>query len=839
MGAAAPAAGAADVRIDVISGRANIVSGDDARVAIKVRRGVSARGLRVTLGKRNVSKSFARRANGRIEGLLEGLPSGSRRLTARLRNGSGARITLTNHPGGGPVTSGPQIQPWKCAEGATDRQCNRPVSYEFRYKSTGGGALRAYDPKNPPSDVATTTTDQGRKVPFIVRQETGVIDRDQYRIAVLFEPGKPWEPWAPQPGFNNKLVIFHGASCETEYEQANAPDVLNETALARGFATMSHALNNAGHNCNIATQAESMIMTKERVIDRYGDVRYTIGSGCSGGALVQQQVANAYPGLYQGITPQCSFTDAWSSAMQYVDYVGLRRYFENPTSWGLGVAWAPDDIAAVEGHPTPLNAVTFTTAIPFSGEPTRDCPGVPREQVYDENSNPNGVRCTLQDYMVNIFGRRGSSDWEQVEKQLGRGFAGRPFDNVGVEYGRKALTSGTITPAQFVDINEKLGGADIDVNFGPKRVEADRPALERVYRSGAVNQGTHLDKVAMIDLRGPDPGAFHDVYRTYAMRDRLKREHGAASNQVLWRGPVALVGDPDYVNESIVAMDRWLAAVERDKRKISLARKIIEDKPADLVDRCSDGRPGGSDVSAQSCDATVTSYSSPRIEAGMPLADDTIKCDLAPLRRDAYGSAQFTDAEWAKLQGVFPSGVCDYSRPGVDRTPTVPWLTYKTGPGGTPLGIPRSEPFGCLSRRSPIGRRNIGRVRLGLTRRGLARRVPGPGRTTRRSWRWCVKRSRGSVRAVFTKRGRVALVATTARRHGNRRVRPGSARIASTGRVSAARGARARPVPREPAQPPRDRGAARQGALHRGHLAAHDRKARRALRRYLRLAGLR
>ena len=59
---------------------------------------------------------------------------------------------------------------------------------------------------------------------------------------------------------------------------------------------------------------------------------------------------------------------------------------------------------------------------------------------------------------------------------------------------------------------------------------------------------------------------------------------------------MALVGDPDYVNESIVAMDRWLAAVERDKRKISLARKIIEDKPADLVDRCSDGRPGGSDV---------------------------------------------------------------------------------------------------------------------------------------------------------------------------------------------------------------------------------------------------
>ena len=149
MGAAAPAAGAADVRLDVISGRANIVSGDDARVAIKVRRGVSARGLRVTLGKRNVSKSFARRANGRIEGLLEGLPSGSRRLTARLRNGSGARITLTNHPGGRARYLGPADPAMEVREGATDRQCNRPVSYEFRYKSDGRGRAAGLRPEEP------------------------------------------------------------------------------------------------------------------------------------------------------------------------------------------------------------------------------------------------------------------------------------------------------------------------------------------------------------------------------------------------------------------------------------------------------------------------------------------------------------------------------------------------------------------------------------------------------------------------------------------------------------------------------------------------------------------
>ena len=81
---------------------------------------------------------------------------------------------------------------------------------------------------------------------------------------------------------------------------------LLEDVLGAGYVVMSHALDNAGHNCNIATQAESLIMTKERVVEQYGELRYTIGSGCSGGSLVQQQVANAYPGVYQGLVTTCS-----------------------------------------------------------------------------------------------------------------------------------------------------------------------------------------------------------------------------------------------------------------------------------------------------------------------------------------------------------------------------------------------------------------------------------------------------------------------------------------------------------------------------------------------------
>src|SRR5262249_6495870 len=153
----------------------------------------------------------------------------------------------------------------------------------------------------------------------------------------------------------------------------------------------------SGHNCNIATEAESLIMTKERVIEHYGTLLYTIGSGCSGGSLVQQQVANAYPGIYQGLTPACSFPDAWSALQQYVDYQLLRRYFESPGRWGAGVVWTPEQIAAVEGHFTPLNAVTFNTGLPSSFDPSRSCPELDAAAVYDPQTNPHGVRCSLQD----------------------------------------------------------------------------------------------------------------------------------------------------------------------------------------------------------------------------------------------------------------------------------------------------------------------------------------------------------------------------------------------------------------------------------------------------------
>jgi hypothetical protein len=684
-------ASAATPTITVLSSRPDLVSAGDALVRLSG----FATAPHVTVAGRDETRAF-RRTGSTWLGLVNHLALGRNQLVAASCH-HGARLTLVNHAIGGPVPAGPQIQPWTCAAGTTGAQCNARPTYSYSYLPVGTGAtpsqavgnqspLQPYDPASPPPAplVATTTTQTGVTVPFVVRTETGYLDRDQYSISALFQPGKPWDGTRPQPQFNSKLVLTHGASCDTEYQSGAAPDTHNVAALGAGFVVASHALDNAGHNCNLAVQAEALLMTKERVVEQYGPLRYTIGSGCSGGSLVQQQVANAYPGVYQGISPQCSFTDAWSSAQQYVDYLMLLKYFEDPSRWSPGTAWDPAAISQVLGHPNIANPVTFTTAIPNSSDPSRSCPGVPAGKVYDPATNPHGVKCTLQDYAVNMFGRRPD------------GFANRGIGNVGIQYGLTGLRTGLLSPAQFVDLNAHLGGIDIRGDISSHRLAGDPVGLQRVYSTGGVDSANNLDKVAIIDLRGPDPGAFHDVYRTYSMRARLLRNFGTAANQVLWRGQVPLLGDGNYVDQAIFALDRWLDRVSRDSSARPLAHKIIADKPSDLGDRCTDG--AGQGLPGEVCDETVAAYASPRIAAGGPLTDDVMQCRLKPLRRDDY-DVSFTAPQWAELRAAFPKGVCDYSVPGVGQRGATGWLSYQDAAGkvvygGKPLGaVPQSRAF--------------------------------------------------------------------------------------------------------------------------------------------------
>lgn len=722
-GGAAPARpDRGEVRIQVLSNRADLVSGDDVLVRITAPRRAGA--LRVWLGGRDVSRKFRTRSTV----LLSGLSLGRNLLVARAAGARPDRVVITNHRNGGPVFSGPAAAAYDCQDTARDALCNEPARYSFLYKPVGSSALEPYDPAAPATDVDTATTDQGRTVPFIVRREDGHQDRDRYAILTLFQPGQRWRAWAPQQQWNHKVLVTHGGGCGASYAPAEPPledasgtldaipvPLLESSyveALRRGFAVMSTALANTGHNCNVAHNAESLMMAKERLVEQYGTIRYTIGTGCSGGSVAQHTVANAYPGIYQGLVTTCSYPDVMSPGAQFADYHLMRAYFEDPATWGPGVVWSPTQMADVEGHLTPVNAVTadeglFKSAI----DPEHPCDGVPapvagdRSTRFDSDTNPGGVRCDILTLMRNQLGPRPASVWSTQEQAAGHGFAGLPFGNRGVQYGLEALKKGRITPEQFVDLNEKIGGLDVNADPTAARTAGDPASIANAYRTGLLNEFSNTGEVAMINHGGPDPGVAHDYAHAVWSHLRLQRSQGHSDNRVEWFGPTPLLGDVRWPTEAFIAMDGWLARVERDRRAVPLARKIVEDRPASLQDRClADGVPG---VVCRA-DIARTNLSTPRQEAGGPAANDVLACQLKPLDRSSYRlpgglPIPFTDAQWARLQAVFGDGVCEWALPGIGQGPATTWLGYGTARratyGGEPLGrVPAGSGVGWFGR---------------------------------------------------------------------------------------------------------------------------------------------
>jgi hypothetical protein len=685
------AAGLPDIR--VLSTRADLVSGGDALVEVDAPI-PKAGELRVWVNGDDVTSSFKPGPGGLLLGLVDGLRVGDNDVMVGAADGRGpaAHLTITNHRIQGPLFAGPQVQPWICATDqfglgpATDASCSAPTKYQFFYKSTAGGPLNPYDPASPPADVANTTTDQGRTVPYIVRLERGVIDRGIYDIAVLFDPSKPWDPTAPQPAWNGKVLWPFGGDCQPNHVQPapvffGQPMVFNDQALSRGFAVASNGLNVLGADCNDVVSAEAMAMTKEHLIDIYGPVRYTIGNGCSGGSMQQHWIAANYPGLLDGIQPTCSFPDIWDTMQEAEDCSLLNRQFQQaPTEWA-----DPAAQTAVTGHGFTSVCTAWTSPnggyarIWLDPDNGPSCirlgtAGASPPWVYNATTNPTGVRCTLQDYQVALFGTRPQD-----------GFANRPFDNVGVQYGLQALLSGKISPEQFVDLNANVGGYDIDWKWQPQRSEADPLALVNAYRGGRITYARELATVPIIDLRGTANTGIHSDVHSYITRARLDAANGGHANQVIWTTGGPIFGDPSVGAQSFLLMDKWLAAIEADHSQAPLEVKVRRDRPSGAQDAC--WIDGQEMTDRAQCDSAYPHYALPRIAAGGPLANDVLKCQLKPLRRSDYPVA-FTGDQWQRLQTTFPQGVCDYRRSGVDQGPSIPWLTYESGPGGQPLGPP-------------------------------------------------------------------------------------------------------------------------------------------------------
>jgi hypothetical protein len=94
----------------------------------------------------------------------------------------------------------------------------------------------------------------------------------------------------------------------------------------------------------------------------------------------------------------------------------------------------------------------------------------------------------------------------------------------------------------------------------------------------------------------------------------------------------------------------------------------------------------------------VYAYETPRVQAGDTNTADNFDCQLKAMDRAEYGVLGLSDAQFAQLQEVFPDGVCDYSKPGIDKQPTVAWQTYQDASGKMIVGGVKLPPAPANSR---------------------------------------------------------------------------------------------------------------------------------------------
>jgi hypothetical protein len=693
-------------KIDVLSSRPYMVSGGDALVRITVKKkDVSLGSVRIELNGANITGAFRADAGARtLTGLVTGLRLGENELEVdakgKGKGRSDADITLTNYPIQGPIISGPHEFPFACttatfvpfpgspALGAPlDTDCSVDRRVQYVYRSTANTFKSLPQPFSTlPADLANTATG----VPYIVRLETGTINRAIYQTAVLHNPnGAAPSPFAPPAGWNKRLVYPLGGGCigGWYFQGSDIESVVNHSYLNLGHAVAAATLNTFGNNCNDLLSSETTLMVKERFIESYGVPLFTIGTGGSGGAYQSNQTGNNYPGTFDGIVTTSSFPDVTTGMLPMGNSRLLDILF---TQTRLGVFTVPQMKAisgylsvapflngAIPGMINHMSRVRAPRMDPRDTFPDQILAGVGTDRRYNPGTNPFGARGDVYDHTVNVYGVIPNTPVPGMAK-----FAQRPLDNVGLQYGLKALNDGAITVDQFLDVNEVIGGFDIDFNHVANRTVHYKDATKRAYQGGRIlNGGGGLASMAIITRMGAGDlaaqGDVHVRYHAQAIRQRLINANGNADNQ-------AVYGNLAPMDLMIEQVSRWLTAVKADNSDRSLREKVIANRPSDVVDACWT-TAGVKIVEPQTlngpgqCNVLFPVGLSPELVAGSPISVDIIKCQLKPIDMADY-KVSFSTQQRARLAAAFPSGVCDWSKKGVKQVKSVPWASYGPSP---------------------------------------------------------------------------------------------------------------------------------------------------------------
>ncbi len=739
------------VQLRVLSSPPQWVSGGDARIEVRFPPGLQGK-LELWLNGRRIAPALSG-GDGRLEGVVSGLQLGDNVLEARTPAGTRSGLLLTNHAISGPMFSGPQQQPFTCTSTQRDvgrlplvesaappgnavivngqvvgysRDCAIDTFVSYLYRTTAGGFAPLPAGGARPADMATTTLADGRTVDFVVRREIGTINRFLYSFAMLAPRGE--NPAAPDLGLWNRRVVywFQGGVAIGHTQGTLHGGSMNPDLLGQGYAVVHSSGNNTGTHYNMVLAGETAMMTKERFIERYGVPLWTVGLGGSGGAIQQYLIAQNQPGVLDGLLPVQSYPDMVTQTIHVGDCELLEHYMDatdranakwrttKNRTWLVGFN-AEEGFARVNDALAPLKtALGFSTAAgstecvpawrgltPLAMNPRYG--QAPNQQLYVPQSDIAAIRWTHYDDLRNVYGVDAT------------GAARVTWDNVGVQYGLRALRDGHISASEFIHLNWHVGGwkhpsdmvqegfpffgigaAEVqkaltipgyfdpwsrrNMNLASGSQPAPRSvgsleAMQAAYSSGHVFSGRL--EVPAIDHRQYMERELdmHNAHQSFAVRQRVLKRHGHSDHLVVWfTDTVPNTPKASQTLQALGVMHQWL-----DAMRLNPGAGVAGNRPAAAVDACFDrnGAPlaAGAGVwdgildarSAGACTQAFPLYGTSRTVAGAPIEGGIYRCALKPVDQavadGTYGSWQPDAAQLAQLKAIFPSGVCDYGRP--------------------------------------------------------------------------------------------------------------------------------------------------------------------------------
>lgn len=498
--------------------------------------------------------------------------------------------------------------------------------------------------------------------------------------------------------------------------------MLYEQGLSRGYAMGYSTGTKAGEHYNLVVGGETAVMVKDRFVTRYADPDYTVGIGASGGAIQQYVYGQNHPGLIDAAIPVYSYPDMITQTIHVGDCELMERWIDLQVVGG-SAKWADwnnrtllEGMNAINGFDNDFLAVMPPGFPAGSSECINGWRGLSPLVLNPNFGTAPGI--TPQDQAstewthfgdaINVYGVNPDT------------YANRTWDNVGVQYGLESLVDGHITLDEFLDVNAQAGswknepdmvqegcpfisqlcpnpadlaGLDFDqiwptlldpwswrnMDLSPDggttpapRATADDGAIAAAHDSGLVFRGEY--EIPTIDWRNylERELDMHNSHQSFASRQRLLDFDGDAGNQVIWFTDGNDDGDEyDQTGLALEVMDEWMANIA-DRPQWSVERN----RPDRAVDSCFDVdgnlMASGDDVwsgildeaGEGPCTQAFPLYSTSRIVAGGPITGNVFKCDLQSVS-DAvadgvYGDVAIDPTTSARLEEIFPTGVCDY-----------------------------------------------------------------------------------------------------------------------------------------------------------------------------------